>query len=598
VAVIYPLLLAALGFVTPREADRLRALVARLLSGRAARTATPGTAELAGEIVGMPLPGAEVVRSDADPPVARPAPGPAARSDTGRLGLLVFAVALLVYGATAGGSLTTTDAVAAYELTESLVERRSVALEWNVVGLEAALGPDGRAYSPFGIAQSIVNIPFYLAGRELEAVTGLRLGPPDAIRRAAVAGASVVAAALTVLVTFLFAWRLSRDPAASVGASLVVAFGTLLWPYSGFGFNTALTALFLLTGVYLLWTGRQPGEPSRVLWSGLAFGAASLTRHEMFLAALPAALWLLSDSTMTWRVRRRLVAMLAIGFTAAVALSLWYNVARFGHPLDAGQLRDTNVRLGSTISGLYGLLFAPGQSLLLYAPIVVAGLATTIGLSTLDRSARRLILAFLLTFLLFYSSLVNWVGGRSYGPRYLVPLLPLVCVALAPAFVRFRATRLRLVLHGLILISVAVQIPGVLVDYSKVRLDHARTFHADAQPDWRYAWDESSLVLNTRALGAAVPLNLRHLTGAEAPPPIARAAREGDRGFGQQLVFSLDLWWMYLFYLGALPPGAAVAAGLLPIVLAIAIGWRLARSLRPREPGDVAADRAGVTVRP
>ena len=64
------------------------------------------------------------------------------------------------------------------------------------------------------------------------------------------------------------------------------------------------------------------------------------------------------------------------------------------------------------------------------------------------------------------------------------------------------------------------------------------------------------------------------------PPRVSRTGEELQRDFSQQFAFSLDFWWLYLFYLGAVPAGVAVALAALPLALA---GWltaRLAADLR------------------
>ncbi len=78
----------------------------------------------------------------------------------GVLALRVFLVALLVYVSTAGGSLATTDAVVAFDVTRNICEHGTLAMSGNLLGMDAHRGVDGRFYSPFGIAQSIYNIPF------------------------------------------------------------------------------------------------------------------------------------------------------------------------------------------------------------------------------------------------------------------------------------------------------------------------------------------------------------------------------------------------------------------------------------------------------
>jgi hypothetical protein len=131
----------------------------------------------------------------------------------------VFLSALALYSLTAGGSLTSSDAVVTFEVTRSLVERGSIALSGNIIGNDANRGLDGRYYSQFGIGHSLYNIPFYVVGRTAARLTGTRIGKADTIPKAAVAWGSAVAAAFTVAIICLLAFRATGDPRAALRSS-------------------------------------------------------------------------------------------------------------------------------------------------------------------------------------------------------------------------------------------------------------------------------------------------------------------------------------------------------------------------------------------
>jgi hypothetical protein len=140
------------------------------------------------------------------------------------------------------------------------------------------------------------------------------------------------------------------------------------------------------------------------------------------------------------------------------------------------------------------------------------------------------------------------------------------------------ARRARAAAAALAVVSVAVQVPGVLVDFSRVSQRWAAVPSHQPQlgSERRLLWSASPLLLNARETADAVPRNLRYLAGSETPPAVDGTARdEGRRDFGQQFWFSLDLWWLYLFYLGVYPAWAAVAVGVMQFLL---IAW-VARGL-------------------
>jgi hypothetical protein len=68
-------------------------------------------------------------------------------------------------------------------------------------------------------------------------------------------------------------------------------------------------------------------------------------------------------------------------------------------------------------------------------------------------------------------------------------------------------------------------------------------------------------------------------------PDVPTLAVDDDRGFSQQYAFSLDFWWLYLFYLRVVP--RAVLVVVVPVFLAwtIAAARGLATSLRGANAG-------------
>lgn len=467
-----------------------------------------------------------------------------------RIGLWLALGTALVCLFTAGGSMTSMDGVVAFSVTQNLIEEGSIATSGGVIELEPYRGRDGRFYSPFGIAQSIWNIPFYLAGRLAAAAMPLRIGRSDTVPKAVVALGTVPTVALLAWIAFALLVRLDVPSPRAAAIALLLVFATPLWPHSGFGFNQPHAGMFLWLAVLgLVSAASTETNPRALVGAGLAAGGALLTRHEMILPAAVMALWLLArPGSRRWGRLALFVGGLAPAVIAWGALNWW----RFGHPLESGYLRDSTPGYGSSIvAGTAGLLFSPYASLFLYCPVA---LLTLPALPSLWRRNRPVAVLFILIFVssfLLYASLGNWMGGRSYGPRYLVPLLPALVLPLA---FWTPARALRWPVGAILAISVAVQLPGVLVDYSKVREARAAAGETVAQ-DRR--WVGMPLRLNTTASAHALRLAFAHLSGREEPP----AVRPDDRTLYRSLSFSLDLWWLNLFYIGVIGPGTAVLLG-------------------------------------
>jgi len=478
----------------------------------------------------------------------------------------VCLLALVVYLATTGGSMATD--IMSYEVTKGIVEHGTVAMSYNVFQMDAHRGVDGRYYAPYGIGHAIYSVPFYAVARAAERVTGLALGKPEVLPKAGFVVGSAFAAALTVWVAFLFAWRLSSDTRQAALTALTVGFGTLLWPYAKFGFSAPLATLCILFGTYGIWTGIRDNRPAMLALGGAGLGGALLVKHELALVCLPVAIWILIESDYDWRfvISRGLVS--GVPVVAAGLLTLYYNYVRFGNALDTGYLRDDTLALGSFWAGFAGLLFSPGRSVFIYSPALIAGVATLATFRRRDRSTMWLLVGEFVIVFVFYSSLVNWDAERSYGPRYLLPVIPLLILPLAGCGSKSR------LMTAVILASVVVQLPAVLVDFSKVGAARVIGPRTETQRQW--TWEAAGLSINTRASLAAVPENVRRLADGRRLP--VRPGESGTRDFSDQFASSLDFWWVYLFYLGVVAGPVALAIGAGCAAAVAFLGWQVSES--------------------
>lgn len=482
-----------------------------------------------------------------------------------RIALLIFAATWLVYATTAGGTMGTTDAVTMFEVARSIVDRGSLDVP-QTLAEETWRGADGRYYAPFGIGQSLYDIPFLLAGRLVVRRTGLELGEPDTVPKALVAVASTLSAAVAAAFGFLLAWRLSSRQTASLIAAFVLAFGTLLWPYARFGFNAALTTAALAVGVYGIAAGAADGSRRLLAAGGAALGLALLTRHEMTLAALASLAWL------GWELGRdrgrigKFVAA-ALPIAAAVLVSLTLNAVRFGGPLRSGH------EPAFAFEGFAAFLISPSGALPLYAPAAICG----IGLVPLARrnAIARLFLAVAVVMFVFYGSLEDWLGTRSYGPRYLVPLLPLLVAPLAVWFDAARrrnAPGLRAGLIVFCVLSALVQFPAAAVDFSRAGIAAGQPPQTIRRHDWRW----SPLWLTANAMTNATASTVEAFVSGRR---VAADRVAGGGSLAARVPFGLDFWWVYLFQLGVLPRAVAIAAALIPLAGAAGLAasaWRQA----------------------
>jgi hypothetical protein len=359
--------------------------------------------------------------------------------------LLVFGVYLL----TMSGHTYSTDEETMLAASRSLVERGTWAINpsdgW--VHIE---GANGRHYSVFGPGQSFAAVPWVAAGL----ITGgffpkdqagfplrLILASYNALIAAGICGL-LAATGMTLGYT--------RRTSLFLGGAL--AFATFLWPHSRTFFAEPLVALCLFASFYLIIKSYQarssagPRPNTLMLLSGVLF-AAALYAKVQYAVVLPAFLLYLAIKD---RQVRRAKGDLHLQHTPKPKIVTWlgglaiglvplflYNWAIFGNPLQTGYSGDTGALFKTPIyEGVFGLLLSPGKGLVWYALPVLLALVGFARFARKHRAEAILVLALPLTLVPFFGMFHLWWGGGSWGPRFLIPLLPFALLPSLPVIHR------------------------------------------------------------------------------------------------------------------------------------------------------------------
>jgi hypothetical protein len=409
------------------------------------------------------------------------------RQLTPRPSLWLFFLLFSLYLMTAGGEFFTSDGVAMYRTTQALVEQGQlvVAPDQNLPQLVA--GWDGQFYSMYDLGQPILAIPFYLLGAFL--ATLLPNSDYAAATRFCVSVVPQVSTALAAVVLFQLSLALFRRQQVALVLSLLWATGTLAWPYAKFFFSEALLTLFLLLACCLLAQGSASPSKRKVLLAGLMFGLALAIRVSALIYSLAFLAYFACESlrfaNSQWTIGPLLhkSSLFFSGTLLFLGLFCWHNYVRF-HTLWAtgyqGQAFSTPLYVG-----LYGLLLSSGRSLFLYSPLALLGLACWPRFRQHFPALAGWIATAFLTALFFFSTWWTWHGGWSWGPRFLVPLIPFL---LLPLGAHMNTPRFFLILALVWLISLWVVLPGVSVDFNDYIINSIAGSYANENRLWFYPW--------------------------------------------------------------------------------------------------------------
>lgn len=430
---------------------------------------------------------------------------------TVRTALAAFFLLLALYLLTASGHFYSPDEEAMYYVTRAIATRADVAIEDDdLVPMPLREGHDGRRFSPYGILPSLAALPFFAVGAILS--SGAPVEVYEYLTRFAVSLLNAGATAATGAVLFAFVVKLEHGRRAAWLTVIAFGIASLAWPYARTFFSEPLTGLLLLCAVERAYAARVRNNRRVLLAAGFAAGLLIATRIAAVIALPFLALyvgmsaWLHHFAHQTGSYgstveRLRAVAMRlgfwGLGLVPGVALVIGYNLARFGTPLASGYGDEAGAFTTPLLTGLTGLLLSPGKSLFLYAPVTLLALAGAPLLWRCWRLETALLISLVIAHVVLYARWHAWDGGGVWGPRLLLPIVPLLAVLAAPVFERATATRSiapRLVIGVTLAFGTINALAGVLVNPSIYlnmgiprRLIYFDAAHSPLLAHWRIA---------------------------------------------------------------------------------------------------------------
>lgn len=418
--------------------------------------------------------------------------------------LLLFFLFASLYGGLSLGYVESVDAVMDYQTARGFLVHRDGAIHDDTAegrrileeSFAGTRGLSGKFYSWHGPGRPLVGVGFLAAGDQLARIYPRIVAQDHAWRRAEDGGetpgdyfqrlcftlSSALAAAGVVALLYLMARVLGTTRATAFSLACIAALGTYLGPAARSALN-ACQATFLIAFAWYLWLrhGRGRHGAREIGWFGL-FAAGVLAGLAVWTRPTATfVVFVLSCYGLWVLVRRRAERSLwkdgiafAVGILGVAALILAWNQHRFGDWKEFGH--------GEAISGeqfahfeprflvlnYVGEWFSPGRGLLWFAPILLL-LPFALRRDRETRPERVALLFAVLCGTLWPIFSSSWHGGPFYGPRYLLPVLPLALAALAPWIGRAMTRPFaKHVVHGLFAIGFCIQVPGFLVSYMTV----------------------------------------------------------------------------------------------------------------------------------
>ncbi len=309
----------------------------------------------------------------------------------------------------------------------------------------------GHYYSIKPIGLPLMSAPFYWLLRRFVLGPASLLPDPTILADPA---AKYLVRVLTVSLPFallalvLFQFLLAHGIAArhALWSCLAYGLGTIALNHATIFSGHQTAAFFLFSSFALLFhlskNASRPGAAALGLLAGLWAGCAVLCDYLTIVYAIVLAIY-----AVTLAASRKAKLAFIVGAALAAAVLASYNQICFSNPWSTGYSHlDFAPFREYTERGLFGiswpdprislaLLTSVSRGLLLISPVLLFALMGLVFLYRRPQCRREfyVVAAMSALALLLYSGYPGWHGGWTFGPRYLVPILPFLALPMALA---------------------------------------------------------------------------------------------------------------------------------------------------------------------
>jgi hypothetical protein len=346
---------------------------------------------------------------------------------------------------------------------------------------------DGKTYSPTGLGYSISLLPAVFLEDQLLSLSGsepISAFPLEndwpVLLFASMTNAFWGALFVVVLYSYLREIEISHNNSLILSFSLTV--GSNILVHTKHVFPHMMFVTMMLLTFYYLKKFSLTRKKYFLIWSGMSYGVVLIAYNPTYLLILPAlGLYYLFLENFKFKFIdfKELIVNLVfsmLGLLPFVFLYFQFNILRFGGATHTGY-GSSGIPLPTfpptyvIIEGIWGLLLSPGKSIFLYTPILILLILFWFKLK------RDILPEFVAAFTMFFVYLWNmgtllgdvdflvWHGDSSWGPRYMLPILPLLFLIISYIYIKLNKNQKIFVFLPLILIGFYANFLSVALPY-------------------------------------------------------------------------------------------------------------------------------------
>ncbi len=358
------------------------------------------------------------------------------------------------------------------------------------IHMNVQVGRDGKEFSPTGLGYSLAYLPAVAAEdifNRLADVSPTKNFPLDNDWPIMLFGSMTNAFFGAVFITtfYLFLKTFNFSDRTAIFLAILLFLSSNLLVYTKHGFAHMMFICFMWLSFYFIRLYRLEQKIRYVVFAALSYGVVVISYNPTFFLPLP-ALGIYYLFSVNWTQRNQwkpklqqitrdiLVGLVSI--SPFLALYSWFNWIRFGGATSTGYGTGGFVSLPVPqpfvlYEGLWGLLFSPGKSIWLFTPILL--LLLIFWFKFKKQYLAEIVAGIVISavYIVFTASLVGgsdyypWHGEASFGPRYILPILPFGILLASFLFQELTKKQRYAVFLPIVCFGLAIQVVGVLIPY-------------------------------------------------------------------------------------------------------------------------------------
>jgi hypothetical protein len=456
----------------------------------------------------------------------------------------IFIFSLVLYMLISPGRIDIIDGQWRFDVAYNLVHNGSVAVGDPALQYRGLPGVEGQVYGHYLLSGSLIATPLlYLAEF---------LSPDNRdLAQFLFAMTSPLLSATTLAILYLIYRDLGVSSKSSLFWVFILGFASLFLPLTTSVFDQTQNGLFILISFYSAYLAQRSNSSWVAIVGGIAF-IILINYKEAYIVLWPGLLWIAGLNQVRGNIIRQIrenqsVQIYLLSGLLGLAGYFAFNFVRFGAPFAPSSTNHPPIA-GDFLAGLIGLTISPGKGLLWYSPVtllVIFGWRRF--LKAVPDLAQGILIAVGIWTVLI-ASLSFYGGDWCWGPRYWVPVLPLVFLA-AP-FANWSSKGKRALVTVTIILSFGIQCLAVSVD-------HQRFFFARELPaffwykNYSFYYTESALIARFSELSKLENPTQRKIRSAFRPGPHPESLTYTTFGYSGQQLSGVD--WMQQYPVFSLP---------------------------------------------